>query len=350
MSNQLIGAEIFAVGTWNGRSFSEADLDGIAAAFDALGLTGRVPLKLGHRGPDARDGDPALGWITKVYRAGDRLLADARDIPTVIYDGIKKGLYKFVSVELLKNVKADTRIIPWVLDAVALLGATQPAVGILKDLQSLTMARGTGLQCDSRVAFARDITPSGGNVAMTDQEIAEMQRKLAEATALNQKQADQLATIEADRNKDKVTAARTAITERFNVAHRHGRIKPAVREQFAFSTRYEADDDAALRIGTDLKQVDAFIDSVAVKPAPKDGTHMTRGGTGGDGEGNADPYAGLTPDEELRKRTFDLCFSRHQDPYDTVHYGRASAEVLRSNADLAERWKFYPDSFAQQQQ
>jgi hypothetical protein len=41
---------------------------------------------------------------------------------------------------LLKDVQADTRKIPWVLDAVALLGATQPAIGILRSLQRQTDA------------------------------------------------------------------------------------------------------------------------------------------------------------------------------------------------------------------
>lgn len=95
-----------------------------------------MPLKLGHNGDQPlTDGQPALGWVSRVYRDGRKLLADFIDMPTSIYEMVKAGLYKFVSVELAKNVLAGTREIPWVLDAVALLGADQPAVGTLKDLQ-----------------------------------------------------------------------------------------------------------------------------------------------------------------------------------------------------------------------
>ena len=58
---ELKGAEIFDVGTHNGRTFVD-DLTGIERSFDALGLSGRIPLKLGH------DGDDAARW-----RAGPRL-------------------------------------------------------------------------------------------------------------------------------------------------------------------------------------------------------------------------------------------------------------------------------------
>src|SRR5688572_15358522 len=153
---ELTGAEIFEVGTWNGRDFSEADIDGVVRSFDALALGGRIPLKLGHDGDDARDGAPALGWVTRIYREGAKLLADFKDIPQKVYDAIKSGAWKFVSVELLRDVQAGTRRIPWVLDAVALLGATPPAVGTLRDLQALTMAQRPTLLFAARMTFTRD--------------------------------------------------------------------------------------------------------------------------------------------------------------------------------------------------
>jgi len=212
MGELLKGAELMAVGTWNGRTFSEADLDGIVSSFDALGLAGRVPLKLGHQGKDARDehdGFPALGWVTRLYRDGETLKADIADIPAKLYDLIKSAAYKFVSVELLRNVKADTRIIPWVLDAVALLGATQPAVGILGDLQALAMTRGTGLRAGGRIAFRRELN-SGGYNAM-DEEVERLRR---ENVALR---AERLATtIEADIRSGRVLPCER---ERFNRKH-----------------------------------------------------------------------------------------------------------------------------------
>ncbi len=124
----LQGVEIFQSGIWNGRQFGEGDLDGIVKSFDVLGLGGRIPLKLGHNAEHPlTDGQPALGWVERIWREGKTLMADFRDVPSVIYDAIKRGLYKFVSVELLRDVQADTRTIPLVLDAVALLGSDVPA-------------------------------------------------------------------------------------------------------------------------------------------------------------------------------------------------------------------------------
>ena len=154
----LRDCEIFAAGEWNGLPFTEADLDKIVASFDALNLTGRVPLKMGHDGADARsnDGAPALGWVDTVRRVGNKLLATISLTSEKLAEGIRAGAYKFVSVELLKNVQADTRQLPWVLDAIALLGATQPAVGTLKALsQSLApMSRSGSLVFAERLSFS----------------------------------------------------------------------------------------------------------------------------------------------------------------------------------------------------
>ena len=133
------GAEIFAAGKFfpgnlNGEAveFTEADLDHIVAAFAERASSGRVPLKLGHN--DAQpitDGQPALGWVSRVWREGAKLLADFSDMPAAVYDAIKAGLYKFISVELSKDVQTAGGLRSWALDAAALLGADIPAVGTL---------------------------------------------------------------------------------------------------------------------------------------------------------------------------------------------------------------------------
>lgn len=158
MSRMIKAVELFASGVWNGRPFTTTDIDGIVNSFIALSLEGKVPLKLSHDGPDPRE-EPesrlALGWVRKVWRDGDRLLGDL-DVPDKVATAIEEGYLKFVSVELLKNVRADTRVLPWVLDAVALLGADQPAVGVLKDLRaSLFAAAATRLTYEARQIFHR---------------------------------------------------------------------------------------------------------------------------------------------------------------------------------------------------
>src|ERR1700740_262316 len=106
---ELKNAEILAVGTWQGSvevTFDESVLDGMVRAFTKLNQAGRVPLKLGHNTEQSvTDGQPALGWGQRIWRDGQKLLADFSDMPTAIYEAIRKGLYKFISSEVLLDNK-----------------------------------------------------------------------------------------------------------------------------------------------------------------------------------------------------------------------------------------------------
>ena len=285
---ELKAQEIFAIGEWNEISFTEADIDSIVSSFEALGLTGHVPLKLGHEGPDARD-EPAsqfaLGWVQRVYREGKKLLADF-DVPEKVASWIKEGFLRFVSVELLKDVKASTREIPWVLDAVALLGADQPAVGILKSL-SLTMARSTALQCRERVAFSRDNPTTGGHrPTMADEPNKDIAAILTRLSALEEENKSlKLSAAESETNKrlftelqqkthgEKVAAHRTALLALFETAIKEKKILPAVRERF--KRAYPVDKDDVLNIP--LTDVETFIRENPNPDAPKAMASMAGG-------------------------------------------------------------------------
>lgn len=163
---ELKAQEIFASGTWNGLQFDERALEDIVSSFEALGLSGRVPLKFGHdSAKPMKDGQPALGWVSKVWREGRKLLADFANVPDKVMQLIKDKAYKHVSVELVRNIKAGTREIPWTLDAVALLGADAPAVGILKELSAHTASATLHLRGGERFAFTRSY---GGSSDMTE--------------------------------------------------------------------------------------------------------------------------------------------------------------------------------------
>lgn len=272
------GAEIFASGEWNGINFTDADLEGIASSFNAMNLSGRVPLKFGHDGKDSRDGAPALGWVERVYRDGNKLLADFSSIPEVVYNAIKEGMYKFVSVELLKDVPANTRKIPWVLDAVALLGATQPAVGILKDLQALTMSRGCGLRGSSRVAFRREYSSINKELNMSE-ELKTLQEQLkvlmsrvdaSDARAADAEKA--LAAEQESRRKASIAAKREEVVALFERAIAANEIIPAIRE--SFSKVYRIDEDAFVE-RVSIEDAKAFIKANA-KPKKEGTTMMSR--------------------------------------------------------------------------
>lgn len=236
-------------------------------------MAGRVPLKFGHNSEQpVTDGQPALGWVSRIYRSGDTLLADFTDVPTSVYELIQTAKYKFVSVELLKDVQAGTRTLPWVLDAVALLGADQPAVGTLKDLQSLTMKRKPAFQARARVAFQRDTKffSTGATKAMDEKDV-----QAAIAAALD-KQAKDLraefstqltaevtkvtATAKAESDaavaKAKAEGHRAQIKERFERAVKAEALLPAKRESFY---KYNRVDDDASVVQIKLEDVDAYI-------------------------------------------------------------------------------------------
>ncbi len=125
-------AEIFSVGTWNGDKYGRRDLEEIAANFRTLSDRVKPPVKLGHV---AKEGQPALGWVKDLKVKGKTLVATLTEVPQIVYDAIKAGLYKRVSSEIYWNYKAASdKTYKYVLKAVALLGADIPAVGDLSDL------------------------------------------------------------------------------------------------------------------------------------------------------------------------------------------------------------------------
>lgn len=262
--------EIFAVGTWNGITFSEDDLDDIVANFDKLAEKHNVPLKLGHNDEQKiTDGQPALGWVTRVYREGKKLLADFTDVPRVIVDAIKKKLYRSVSVEVLFNVDNDGNKFNHVLDAVAILGADHPAVNNLADLDTLLAARAEFIG-GHRVAF----TVSEGNVSDEgdiDMPISEkdFEKLQASVTSLSEKidekdgiidelraKNDKLEKDAADREKaeraGKIAATREEIKGLLDGAVTEGKITPAQRE--IYEEMFSLNDDAKI-LDVDIKQL-----------------------------------------------------------------------------------------------
>lgn len=352
MAKALYGAEILAVGTWNGITFTDQNLDGIATSFDALGLSGRIPLKFGHNNEQpVTDGQPALGWVSRIYREGDKLLADFTDMPTAVYELIRSGRYKFISVELLKNVLAGTRVLPWVLDAVALLGADQPAVGTLKDLQALTLKRGPQLRASARVAFRRDtkLFTTGGPTAMTEDEVKALLKKQADELTTNFTSALKAKTDEIQASADKQikdakdAAAKTAaeahrnqIKAKFETAVKAEALLPAKRESFYKFNRI--DDDVTV-MTIKLEDVDAYITEFADK------AKLSAIGKIATKVEGADPAeATLSAAQIVVHRARKLCFSRNQDPNKFEHINAATVEVLKADKALGDSYKRLEDA------
>ena len=139
-TKDIKGVEIFAVGQWNGDEYTLKDLDQIVSSFEETKDYLKPYLKLGHSDDQqllAEDSLPAAGWISNVYRKGSKLLADFCDMPSKIYDLVKKKAYARVSSEIFMNIKVNGKDYAKALKAVALLGGETPAVQTLEDIHAL---------------------------------------------------------------------------------------------------------------------------------------------------------------------------------------------------------------------
>jgi len=133
----LEGVEIFSTGVWNGDKYTQEDLDNMVNNFSETGF--QPPLKLGHNEeqPEMLDGEPALGFVDRIYTEGNKLLANFSSLPKKVYEAIKRGNYKRVSSEIYWNFKNNGQVLDRVLKAVALLGSEIPAVTNLEAIEGL---------------------------------------------------------------------------------------------------------------------------------------------------------------------------------------------------------------------
>lgn len=110
--------EIFRTGTHTDNAgttttWTEADLDEIVSKYNTDNY--EAPIVIGHPATDA----PAYGWIEKLERAGDILLAKAKQLVPEFVDLVRKGMYKKVSIAITPDYE---------LRHVGFLGAAAPAV------------------------------------------------------------------------------------------------------------------------------------------------------------------------------------------------------------------------------
>lgn len=117
--------EIFRTGTHtslNGQSknFSESDLDTIAESYNPS--EHEAPIVIGHPETNA----PAYGWIEKLKRIGDRLVAFPKQVSNEFSELVKSGAFKKRSISITPDLK---------LNHVGFLGAAAPAVKGLKDVE-----------------------------------------------------------------------------------------------------------------------------------------------------------------------------------------------------------------------
>lgn len=115
---------IFKSGMWNGETFTDADLDNMAANFNA---EEGIPIIVGHSSDyPGKTRIPVFGRIMKgLKRVGSDLVAMGVEFNDKLVGWIREGYYPDRSIELSKDNKR--------IYALSVIGATPPAVKGLPD-------------------------------------------------------------------------------------------------------------------------------------------------------------------------------------------------------------------------
>lgn len=184
----LKGVEIFATGKHNGDEYTDRDLDDMIRAFNELDF--KPPLKLGH---DNSPGVPAVGYIGRLWREGNKLLADFVDINEKVFNAIREKAFNRVSAEIYWNLERAGKKYRRALKALALLGAQIPAVAGLKPLEELFTGNSgeVHLSTESESAAAsaaQKAHDSQSNEGESSMDLKELEAKLA---ALEAQQAEE---------------------------------------------------------------------------------------------------------------------------------------------------------------
>lgn len=153
------GVELAKVGKWAGGDgrgrpaqldITREDLAAAVEAYDFAMANGgasaaEVPIKVGHVAAqeafgDLADGAPAFGWVgnLRLSDKGDTLIGDYLRLPAKFAAMVTSGAWRNRSIEFYRNAKwpmsAAGKTFRMVMSAVAVLGATPPAVKGLADI------------------------------------------------------------------------------------------------------------------------------------------------------------------------------------------------------------------------
>jgi len=117
--------EVFKSGTWTDssgrtRTWTNSDIDKMVSSFNPDNR--EIPMVVGHPKTDS----PAFGWVARVWREGNGLWAEFKDVVKEMQSAIKKKMFKNTSVSI--NPDGTLRHIGF-------LGGAQPAVPGLGKIQ-----------------------------------------------------------------------------------------------------------------------------------------------------------------------------------------------------------------------
>ncbi len=350
MAQELKGVEIMRTGTFNpggaaaGREITIgiAELDQMVASFEALvPIGGFTPvLKLGHAEAQKfmgqSSGAPNLGIVGKIFREGEKVLANFLNVPDAVVDLIRQKRFSNVSVEVVPNLKFDGKEFSQVLTAVALLGAELPAVKGLAELASVlfTEVEVKPIQADNIVSYEQEKQMVTYTQEQHDALLEAAVSKAVDAAKVAYAETAERLTAERDEAVEAVKTVKTSFAEftdkvasaeaetMVDSAIKDGKLLPKQKEAaMAFMSNLSGtvtfgDEDKSMRV--------MFSDFLGAMPSKIDTSEKGAGSTD-DQDGIDYANAGLKVDELARKAMTEN---------DKLSYSDARTRVLEGDPDL----------------
>jgi hypothetical protein len=300
MSKDINGVEIFSTGVWSGNrtvTVTENDLHEMVNSFNQLTskVTGFKPfLKLGHTEMQkffgGESGAPSLGFVSKVWVEGDKILANFSNVPDTLVDLIREGRYNSVSIEYLPRVPFEGSTFKNVLRAVALLGAELPAVKGLKELSASLMsefafefedadpaetfekelempneeAKFSQSQLDGLIEAAVNKAVDTAKESFSD-EVEALKAEIESLKGDNAKLAEGKATVEASMKEFVTASEQKEIESLVDKAVDAGKIVPAERDKYIALAQV----DQTIKFGEDEVSARKLIESILEGVKPK---------------------------------------------------------------------------------
>lgn len=364
------GVEIFATGIWNGRPIKQNDIVQMARNQQTLGTKIRVPLKFGHNDEQKiTDGQPALGWVTRLRIIGSKLVADFEQVPDIVHAAIKAGRYDRVSSEVLFGVKLGEEEIGTVLVGVALLGADLPAVTDLiglgalvasaslfqGDMQTISFSAGNelahleleeqeGAKPNDKEQDMEDLKKLQGEMATLQASMQTLQDNLAsEKTRADTATGDleKFQKLEQEREDTAIaelfTASRRNIVDQCESLVKEGKLTPALRDKVV--TAVDAGQSKFSKNGKTIM----FSSELVMELVKSFSGELPQGesGTGAGQEQGKGEKPDETPDITLDRLIRKYMAEHKFDPKDQAQLQEAHIAVLsdESNRELADEYE-----------
>lgn len=368
MAGNIQNLEIFGAGTHRAQTgtvtVTEDDLDQIVDAFNSLQGTSIVKphMKLGHTDAQKwfgqKDGIPSLGWITRVWRSGTKLLADVSDVPDALLDMIKSKRFHNVSAEVFWDapIEHNGRRFPRVLSAVALLGVEMPAVKDLAGLASALFQAGPMHQFSEADAVAIEATTEESIMppkkddgtapepiytqeqhdnlveAAVAKAVKEAEAKFAEQTEGSKKELEVMTKraedAEAEITKVKAEATNQQATTLVDAAIKDGKLLPKQRD-FAIAALTATDTKVKFgEKGEEKSMPEIFKDFLEAQGKVIDTSEK------GDGSNKQVQFSTAAEEVDYKAKQF----MKEKQPADKQDYAAALDAVLAADTELNDRY------------